>query len=168
MKRAAFLIAAARSHRRPARSARLRLQLHHDRGCGKPGFDGFDTFGRLSGRGGVDRTTDRIWEVGATSPDLAFNVLSFRIASAVPVPGVGLPSSPVVFSLRSAAEGDAMGGGTPPHRRRARQRGRAPCAMGSLLTLSFNRGQAGQTCTSSNCTFRRRVLRSSPRSGRGR
>lgn len=49
-----------------------------------PGDDNFDDIL------GIDRTTDRIWEVGGTSPDLLFNVLSFRIASAVPAPGVGM------------------------------------------------------------------------------
>ena len=48
-----------------------------------PGEDNFDPIL------GIDRTTDRIWEVGGTRPDLTFNVLSFRIASAVPAPGVG-------------------------------------------------------------------------------
>jgi hypothetical protein len=92
MKRAAFLIAAcaAPTVAQPA-PPDYGFNFVTIGDVGNPGFDGFDPFGRLSGRGGIDRTTDRIWEVGATSPDLAFNVLSFRIASAVPAPGVGLP-----------------------------------------------------------------------------
>lgn len=50
-----------------------------------PGDDNYDDIL------GIDRTTDRLWEVGSMRPDFEFNVLSFRIASAVPAPGVGLP-----------------------------------------------------------------------------
>lgn len=56
-----------------------------------PGEDNYDDIL------GIDRTTDRIWEIGGTRPDLTFNVLSFRVASAVPAPGVGAPC--LVFGL---------------------------------------------------------------------
>ena len=40
----------------------------------------------------IDRTTDRIWEIGGTRPDEPTSpFVTFRAASAIPAPGVGAP-----------------------------------------------------------------------------
>ncbi len=78
----------------PATEARIWQGAGGGNSTISPGDDNFDDIL------GIDRTTDRIWEVGARRPtEPTAPYITFRIASAIPAPGVGVPLLAVGVSL---------------------------------------------------------------------